>query len=49
MHLGLQGAMTVLAVAVPFLGGVAIHALGYYPVFGFTAAIMGIAYLLLAR
>ncbi len=49
VYLGLQGTMNVLAVAVPFLGGVAIHALGYYPVFGFTAAIMGIAYLLLAR
>ena len=49
VYLGIQGTLNILAVIVPFLGGVLIHVVGYYPVFGLTAAVMGAAFLLLSH
>ncbi len=49
VYLGIQGSLNVLAAITPFLGGVFIHLAGYYPVFIFTAVVMGIASLLLTR
>lgn len=49
VYLGIQGSLNVLIVVVPFLGGVLIHLVGYYPVFVLTTVVMGIAFLLLTQ
>ena len=47
IYLGIQGTLNILAVVMPFLGGVLIHLVGYYPVFVLTATVMAVAFFLL--